>query len=102
MRRVHPEVSQPGDQVAIVSDRGVITATVTGTEMVQPEGGSQAYYSTVVDQPVVPGWSGSPMVLTTPDDPDQGKVVATTAIYILGRNRIRTTSEGFSSLSGQG
>jgi len=26
--------------------------------------------------------------------------VATTAIYILGRNRIRTTASGFSSASG--
>jgi hypothetical protein len=69
--------AQPGDQVAIVSDRGVITANVTGTEMVHPEGSDHAYHSTVVDQPVVPGWSGSPMVLTNPGDPDQGKVVAT-------------------------
>lgn len=69
--------AQPGDQVAIVSDRGVIPANVTGTEMVQPEGESNAYHSTVVDQPVKPGWSGSPMVLTTPGDPDHGKVVAT-------------------------
>jgi protease PrsW len=29
-------------------------------------------------------------------------LVATTAIYILGRNRMRTTAEGFSSASGQG
>jgi RsiW-degrading membrane proteinase PrsW (M82 family) len=29
-------------------------------------------------------------------------LVATTAIYIFGRNRMRTTSEGFSSASGQG
>ena len=29
-------------------------------------------------------------------------LVATTAIYILGRNRMRTTSQGFSSASGQG
>jgi RsiW-degrading membrane proteinase PrsW (M82 family) len=29
-------------------------------------------------------------------------LVATTAIYILGRNRIRTTSQGFSSAPGQG
>ena len=29
-------------------------------------------------------------------------LAATTAIYILGRNRIRTPSDGFSSLSGQG
>ena len=28
-------------------------------------------------------------------------LVATTAIYIFGRNRIRTTPEGFSSASGQ-
>jgi CDP-2,3-bis-(O-geranylgeranyl)-sn-glycerol synthase len=28
-------------------------------------------------------------------------LVATTAIYILGRNRIRTTASGFSSASGQ-
>jgi hypothetical protein len=69
--------AQPGDQVAIVSDRGVIPANVTGTERVQPDGTDHAYHSTVVDQPVVPGWSGSPMVLTTPGDPDQGKVVAT-------------------------
>jgi hypothetical protein len=29
-------------------------------------------------------------------------LVATTAIYILGRNRMRTRSEGFSSASGHG
>jgi hypothetical protein len=29
-------------------------------------------------------------------------LVATTAIYILGRNRMRTTSEGFSSAPGRG
>jgi hypothetical protein len=29
-------------------------------------------------------------------------LVATTAIYILGRNRIRTTSQGFSSAPGRG
>lgn len=69
--------AQPGDQVAIVSDRGVIPANVTGTETVEPAGESNAYHSTVVDQSVKPGWSGSPMVLTTPGDPDQGKVVAT-------------------------
>ncbi len=31
-----------------------------------------------------------------------GLLVATTAIYVLGRNRMRTTSQGFSSASGQG
>jgi hypothetical protein len=70
--------AQPGDQVAIVSDRGVIPANVTGTETVEPNGSSRSYHSTVVDQGVVGGWSGSPMILTTPDDPDTGKVVATT------------------------
>jgi RsiW-degrading membrane proteinase PrsW (M82 family) len=29
-------------------------------------------------------------------------LIATTAVYVLGRNRMRTTSEGFSSPSGQG
>ena len=29
-------------------------------------------------------------------------LVATTAVYMLGRNRLRTTSEGFSAASGQG
>jgi len=29
-------------------------------------------------------------------------LVATTAIYIFGRNRIRTTPEGFSSAPGRG
>jgi protease PrsW len=29
-------------------------------------------------------------------------LIATTAIYIFGRNRIRTTSEGFSSAPGPG
>jgi hypothetical protein len=29
-------------------------------------------------------------------------LVATAAIYILGRNRMRTTAEGFSPASGQG
>jgi hypothetical protein len=28
-------------------------------------------------------------------------LVVTTAIYMLGRNRMRTTAEGFSSASGQ-
>jgi hypothetical protein len=29
-------------------------------------------------------------------------LVVTTAIYVFGRNRIRTTSQGFSSAPGQG
>jgi uncharacterized membrane protein len=29
-------------------------------------------------------------------------LMATTAVYIFGRNRMRTTSEGFSSAPGQG
>ena len=29
-------------------------------------------------------------------------LVATTAIYVLGRNRMRTTPEGFSSAPGRG
>jgi hypothetical protein len=29
-------------------------------------------------------------------------LVATTAVYFLGRNRMRASSEGFSSMSGQG
>ncbi|MEA2911595.1 MAG: protease PrsW, partial [Bradyrhizobium sp.] len=29
-------------------------------------------------------------------------LVVTTAVYILGRNRMRTTAEGFSSVSGRG
>ena len=29
-------------------------------------------------------------------------LVATTAVYIFGRNRLRTTSDGFSSAAGQG
>jgi hypothetical protein len=29
-------------------------------------------------------------------------LIATTAVYFLGRNRMRATSEGFSSMSGHG
>jgi hypothetical protein len=68
-----------GDQVAIVSDRGVIPTTVLGTRTDQPACHDNAFTRTVVATPVDPGWSGSPMLQMMPG-PDYGKVVAVTSM----------------------
>jgi hypothetical protein len=71
--------AEPGDQVALVTPRqGPLHATVTGTEVVNPEGGGgESFDATTVDRPVIAGDSGSPGVLIKPGDVDHGKVVGT-------------------------
>jgi hypothetical protein len=71
--------AEPGEQVAIVtSQQGTLPATVTGTEVVNPDGGGgESFNTTTVDRPVIPGDSGSPGVLIKPGDPDHGKVIGT-------------------------
>jgi hypothetical protein len=71
--------AEPGDQVALVTpQQGPLPATVTGSEVVTPDGGGgETFHTTTVDRPVIPGDSGSPGVLIKPGDPDHGKVVGT-------------------------